>query len=119
MTTSAMEKARTQAAPRKQKRSSPTNKTEIPWRERPVMTVQLASQLSGVSLTTLYRLANKGDLIFRRIAGRVVVETPSLIRFIENADAWTPVSTRGQNARARRSEIARANWAATAAGGDQ
>jgi hypothetical protein len=83
--------------------------TRIPWRERPLQTLKTASEIAGVSVSSLYRLAAEGKLRFRKLAGRTVVETPSLVALVDSAEAWTP-SDRGKAARARRSEIARAAW---------
>jgi hypothetical protein len=93
-----------------QARRPPKHKqTELPWRERPLVQIQLASQVSGLSPTSIYRMASQGRLVLKRLAGRVLVETSGLVKFIESAEPWTP-SDRGTAARAKRSEIARANW---------
>lgn len=79
----------------------------VPWHERPFVTIQLASEVSGVSPTSIYRFAGEGRLTLRRLAGRVLVETPGLVKLIESAEPWTP-SDQGKAARERRSEMARA-----------
>ena len=81
----------------------------IPWRERPFQTLQTASDIAGVSVATLYRLAAEGKLRLRTLAGRTLIETSSLIELTDSAEPWTP-SDRGKAARARRSAIARAAW---------
>ena len=82
---------------------------ETPWRDRPFQPLQTASEIAGVSVASLYRLAGEGKLKLRRLAGRTLVETESLIELIGSAEPWTP-SDRGKAARQRRSEIARAAW---------
>ncbi|ACK52027.1 hypothetical protein Msil_3118 [Methylocella silvestris BL2] len=84
----------------------------LPWTDRQFVTVSLASQVCGISPTSVYRMAEQGRLVLRRLAGRVLVETPGLIKLIESAEPWAP-SNRGKAARAKRSELARANWRAS------
>lgn len=90
-------------------RSHKPDASLVPWQERPLVTIQLASEVSGVSPTSIYRLAGEGRLTLRRLAGRVLVETPGLVKLIESAEPWTP-SDQGKAARERRSELARAAW---------
>ncbi|SFK79558.1 hypothetical protein SAMN05444581_12145 [Methylocapsa palsarum] len=96
------------AVPRTRK-TSPSKKDELPWSERPLVPLQLASQVSGISSTSIYRMASQGRLVLRRVAGRVLVETPGLVKLIGSAEPWAP-SDRGKAARAKRSELARASW---------
>ncbi|WP_026606044.1 hypothetical protein [Methylocapsa acidiphila] len=84
-------------------------KDELPWRDRPLTQLALASQVSGLSQTSIRREAARGNLVLKRLAGRVLVETSSLVKLIESAEPWT-ASERGKAARQKRSEIARANW---------
>ena len=91
------------------RKHQPGNGATIPWRSRPLITVNLASEVAGISSTSIYRLAGQGRLTLKRLAGRVLVETAGLIALIESADPWTP-SDRGKAARARRSELSRARW---------
>lgn len=79
----------------------------IPWDQRPHLRMRVTSEVTGLSPTTIYRLASEGKLTLRRIAGRVVVETPGVIALIKNAEPWKP-GTRGGAARAKRAEVARA-----------
>ncbi len=64
----------------------------LPWQRRAFVSLQLASQISGVSRTTLYRCANAGKLRLKRLGGRVVVPTEDLIQLIEAAEDWRPSS---------------------------
>jgi hypothetical protein len=84
-------------------------RNEIPWRERPLQSMQVASDIACVSKASLYRFAKEGRLTLKRLAGRTLVETTGLIELLENADEWTP-STRPEKARATRAERARAAW---------
>lgn len=77
-----------------------------PWRDRPLQTMQVASEIAGVSVAALYRAAGEGRLKLRRLEGRTLVETSSLIKFIEAAASWKP-SNRGAKARASRVAAAR------------
>jgi hypothetical protein len=81
----------------------------IPWRDRPLHSMQDASHIAGVSKASLYRLASEGRLTLKRLAGRTLVETKSLMALVENAEDWTP-ATRADRARAARAERARAAW---------
>src|SRR4051812_3064440 len=93
--------------------SAPKSQPERPaltdWRERAHVTVQLGSEVSGLSPTSLYRARDDGLLTFLRLRGRVLIETKGLIALIGSAEPWTP-SDRGKAARQRRSEIARSVW---------
>ncbi|MER9911491.1 hypothetical protein NKJ71_12705 [Mesorhizobium sp. M0050] len=70
-----------------------------------------AAEIAGVSPASLYRFAAEGRLSFRRLAGRTLVETPSLIALVSAAEPWSP-SKRGSAARAKRTERARVAWEA-------
>lgn len=74
----------------------------VPWRDRAFLSLDAAAQILGISRASLYTLESRGDLLFRRIAGRTQVSVPSLIKLIERSDAWC-ASDRGAAARASRS----------------
>ena len=74
-----------------------TKSAEIPWRERPHVTMQNAAQIAGVSVPSLYRFASNGKLVLKRLGGRTLVDTPSLIALTETAEVWSP-STQTQKA---------------------
>jgi hypothetical protein len=82
---------------------------ETPWRERPLQSLQTASEIAGISVASLYRFASEGRLTFKRLAGRTLVETKSLIALVNSAEDWTP-SSRTEKARETRVERARAAW---------
>ena len=84
--------------------------TDIPWSDRPFQTMQNGSKLSGVSIAALYGAAAEGRLALKRLRGRTLIETASLISFLQDAEAWTP-SGRTRQAVAKRVEEARASWA--------
>ncbi len=77
-----------------------------PWRERPLLPLKIASEIAGVSPASLYRFSDEGRLKLRELGGRTLVDTTSLIALIDTAKDWTP-RPRGQEARAKRKEIAR------------
>lgn len=74
---------------------------EVPWRQSAFQTLQQASSIVGVSVASLYRFEIEKRLIFKRLAGRTLVDTPSLIALVEGAESWTP-STDAAAARAAR-----------------
>jgi hypothetical protein len=80
---------------------------QTPWRDRPLHPMKSAAELCGVSIASLYRFSDEGRLVLRRLGGRTLVDTKSLIALIESAESWTPYD-RGKEARAKRKEIARA-----------
>jgi len=78
----------------------------IPWQKRPHLRMDVAADVTGLSRTTIYRLASDGRLKLRRLAGRVVVETAGVLTLVANAEPWRP-GNRGAAARAKRSNAAR------------
>jgi hypothetical protein len=79
----------------------------IPWQKRPHLRIDVTADITGLSRSTIYRLASIGRLTLRRLAGRVVVETAGVLRLVEDAEPWKP-GNRGAAARAKRSAAARA-----------
>ncbi|MGO3928152.1 hypothetical protein [Rhodopseudomonas pseudopalustris] len=79
----------------------------VPWRERELLQLKLASEVSGRSIAGLYADAKAGKLKFRDFGGRTLVETKSLIALMAAAPDWTP-RDRGKEARAARKQIAAA-----------
>ncbi len=77
---------------------------ETRWQDRPRLSMQLASEISALSVASLYKAADEGGLVLVRQYGRTLVETPSLIEFMKRAEPWTP-SDRGKEARAKRAAI--------------
>jgi hypothetical protein len=75
---------------------------ETRWQDRAMLSLQLAAEIAGISVASLYRAAGEGRLTFRRLEGRTVVETASLVELLNAAEVWTP-SERGKEARAKRS----------------
>lgn len=85
-------------------------KTEhTPWRERPALTLQLAAQIVGLSTASLYLAEARGDLAFLRLGGRTLVQTASLIKYVDGAEAYKPHPTRGAAGRAKRAANIRSN----------
>ena len=76
--------------------------SETRWQDRPLLSLQLASEIAAISAASLYRFADEGRLSLRRLAGRTLVETGSLIELLNSAEPWKP-SQRGKEARAKRS----------------
>jgi hypothetical protein len=67
----------------------------------------MAGEIAGISPASIYRLADEGQLSLRRLAGRTLVQTKSLVALLDKAETWT-ANDRGKEARAKRKEIARA-----------
>jgi predicted site-specific integrase-resolvase len=86
------------------------NSRDIPWRDRPLQPMKTAAEIAGISVASLYRYAAEGRLTFRKLAGRTLVDTASLIELIDSADAGTP-STRTRAACAKRASRASQSWA--------
>jgi hypothetical protein len=82
---------------------------ETSWRDRPLLPLRVASEVIGVSISSLYNYASEGRLKLRTLAGRTLVDTPSLIALAESAADWVP-SERGKEARAKRTETALSAW---------
>ena len=87
-------------------RSRPKASVSMPWQERPYQQLGAASEIAQISEAALYKAEKEGELTFVRLAGRTLVDTASLITFLERAQPWTP-SDRGAAARAKRAEVAR------------
>lgn len=75
--------------------------SETRWQDRPLLSLQLASEIAAISAASLYRFADAGQLNLRSFAGRTLVETGSLIELMNSAPPWKP-SQRGKEARAER-----------------
>lgn len=60
------------------------------WRDRPYLSMKDAAELAVCSRSSLYTAANEGRLELRRLNGRTLVETKSLIAFLGTAERWTP-----------------------------
>lgn len=83
----------------------------IPWEQRPHLRMAVAVDVTGLSRTTIYKLASKGRLTLKVLNGCVVVDTASVRKLVESAEPWSRTS-RGDiiqtAARAKRSSAARA-----------
>ncbi len=90
----------------------PVHNQKMPWRERPLTTMQAASEIAGVSPATLYRFASESRLTLRRLGGRTLVDTSSLIALVDSAETWTPSkqTVKACAARAASAASAQALW---------
>jgi hypothetical protein len=69
----------------------PTISRHVPWRERPVLTMEAAAELLGCSRAKVYDIAApKGDIRLKKLNGRTLVETASLIAHLERAEDFVP-----------------------------
>jgi hypothetical protein len=84
--------------------SSRTAFAETRWQDRPRLSLQLASEISALSVASLYKANDEGVLVFMQQYGRTLVETSSLIEFMKLAKPYAP-SGRGKEARAKRAAI--------------
>jgi hypothetical protein len=79
------------------------------WRGTAFLPLKKAAAVLGISVASLYRLEKERTLKFRRIAGRTVVVTKGVVALADADEPWT-ASKMGEAARARRAELAQANW---------
>jgi hypothetical protein len=84
--------------------------TSIPWRERALVTLPNASEVSGISISRLYEFEKEGRLRFRRLGGRTLLEVHSLIALIDSLPQWTPQTKRTEAAVAARAARAKQQW---------
>lgn len=60
----------------------------VPWFQKPVLPLRVASEVLGVSRSSLYRLQAGGKLTFARIGGKTVIRTESVIALLEAIEDW-------------------------------
>lgn len=82
---------------------------QIPWRDRPLLPLQTAAAIAGISVASLYRFESEGKLAFKRFAGRTLVESGRLAALLDAAEPWT-ASQRGGEGRKARVARSRQNW---------
>jgi hypothetical protein len=75
-------------------RSAPSldKERQVPWRDRPLLTVSAASELLGCSPAQIYALSKKSCLTLKRLAGRTLVPTSDVIALLDSAAPWAPSS---------------------------
>lgn len=71
------------------------------WRDKPLLTLTVTSELINVSTPTLYKLAGAGKLSFKRLGHRTMVETASIIDLLDSAESWSPSGRTDKARRAR------------------
>lgn len=64
----------------------PLGVAETRWQDRAMLSLQLSAEIAGISVASHYRAAGEGRLILRRLDGRTVVETASLIELLNAAE---------------------------------
>jgi hypothetical protein len=82
-------------------RSAGVSFAETRWQDRPRLSMQLASEISALSVASLYKAADDKRLVLVTQYGRTLVDTSSLIEFMSSAAPWKS-SGRGKEARAKR-----------------
>lgn len=87
-----------------------SSNTSVPWHQRPHLRIKVAAEVAGVSPASIYRAAGEGKITLKRLAGCVVVDMPTFLRFVQDKQEWSP-SNRGQAARAKRADLARRQFA--------
>ncbi|MDB5507726.1 MAG: hypothetical protein JWL93_195 [Hyphomicrobiales bacterium] len=107
--TASTERARTATARQSSAPNNSQTSFDENWRASLYQSMQAAAKITGVSPASLYRLEAEGKLKLRRLAGRTLVETASLIALADMAEPWT-ASQRGDEARRARVSRARAAW---------
>lgn len=60
------------------------------WSETPLLKMLDAARLAGCSRARIYGLAKEGHLSLVKLAGRTLVKTESLARFIDSAQPYVP-----------------------------
>ena len=95
--------------PGKRANDATTARINIGWTETRLLPLKVAGKIAGLSPATLYRLEAAGKLRFRRLGGRTLVETASLVELIDGSETWT-ASDMGAAARKARGERAAAGW---------
>ena len=85
-------------------------KIDVPWKEREFLTMQVASEIVGVSPATLYVYAKKGTLNLEKFLGRTVVRPYELMALLDKQTRpWSP-SDRNRHAVAARERRASELW---------
>lgn len=79
---------------------------QTPWQERSLLPLKTAGEIAGISPASIYRLADEGQISLRRLAGRTLVQTATLVALLDKAEPWT-ANDRGKEARAARKAAAR------------
>jgi excisionase family DNA binding protein len=65
----------------------------VAWHDRPNVPIQTAANVIGCSRSKVYSLAASGDLAMVRLAGRTLVVTASILRFVSAATPYVPDGT--------------------------
>lgn len=60
----------------------------VPWFQKPVLPLRVASEVLGVSRSSLYRLQAGGKLTFSRVGGKTVIRTKSVLAYLEEIEDW-------------------------------
>lgn len=79
----------------------------LPWQHTTFLPLKRAGEIAGLSPASLYAYQKDGRVEFKRLGGRTLVTTKSIIALLETAEEWTPLD-RGSAGRAKRIERARA-----------
>jgi excisionase family DNA binding protein len=81
--------------------------TDAIWRERPYQTIDKAADLTCRSKAHIYQLIHNGQLKAVTLGGKTLVETGSMITFLERARRWHPDRERVAAANRKRAEISK------------
>lgn len=85
----------------------PSFPAAVPWDDRPNNTVSVAASLINSSRAQVYVLAKNGQLDMVKLAGRTLVTTESLRRFLATAVPYRPDGTNPRGlAKTRAAELA-------------
>jgi hypothetical protein len=80
----------------------------IPWRDRPLLTIEQTSVLLGGSKSRTYGLLVSGELEAIKLVGKTLIKTPSVVALLERQDEpWKPDLKRIEKAVAGRPDVAR------------
>lgn len=70
--------------------------------EPELLTLPNAARALGLSRPTLYKMAERGDAQFVRLAGRTLMRRAEVERIAATAETWRPDPARSANANAAR-----------------
>ncbi|WGT48903.1 helix-turn-helix domain-containing protein [Thioclava nitratireducens] len=69
------------------------------WRSRALLSLPDAGKVLGISRSSLYKMANAGEVSLVRLGGRTLVRSEEVARLADGVETWRP-SERATKARA-------------------
>jgi hypothetical protein len=84
-----------------------TNSVPANWRDLPGLPVNQASTVLGGSTARVYKLLLEDKLTAVRVAGKVMVQVPSIVALLDQGEPWSPdpvIAARSRRAQATMQE---------------